>query len=109
MSMPRSREQVERAAVEAEAWLDGLDPDDDSVRVDDPADLRQIARALHAVVDAEQMLTLAISAARANGRSWNEIARIVGMSRQATQKRYDRARPTTPPDLIADAGAGRCP
>ena len=89
--MPRSREQLEKAAVEAEAWLDGLDPDDDTVHVDDPADLRQIARAMHAVVDAEKLLTLAINSARANGRSWHEIARVLGMSRQATQKRYDPA------------------
>lgn len=88
--MPRSREQLEQAAADAEAWLDGLDPDDESVRVDDPEDLRQIARAMRAVVDAEALLTLAINSARANGRPWHEIGRVLGMSRQATQKRYDR-------------------
>jgi hypothetical protein len=91
MYMPRSREQLERAAAEAEAWLDDLDPDDDGVGVEDPADLRQIARALRAVVDAEKILTLSIMSARANGRSWSEIARVLGMSRQATQKRYSEA------------------
>jgi hypothetical protein len=89
--MPRTREQLEQAAAEAEAWLDRLDPDDSSVRIDDPTDLREIARALGAVVDAEKVLTLTITAARANGRSWNEIGRVLGISRQATQKRYDRA------------------
>ena len=94
--MPRSREQLERAADEAEAWLNDLDPDDDSVDIDDPADLRQIALALRAVVDAEKILTLSIMSARANGRSWNEIARVLGMSRQATRKRYDLPAPTPP-------------
>jgi hypothetical protein len=88
--MPRSRERLEQAVIEAESWLDGLDPGDGTVTVDDPADLRQIARAFRSVVDAEQVLTLSITAARANGRSWNEIASVLGMSRQATQKRYDR-------------------
>jgi hypothetical protein len=95
--MPRTREQLEQAAAEAEAWLDRLDPDDSNVRIDDPADLREIARALGAVVDAEKVLTLTITAARANGRSWNEIARVLGISRQATQKRYDRPA-TVPPN-----------
>ena len=93
--MPRSREQLEQAAAEAESWLDGLDPDDDSVHVDDPEDLRQIARALRAVVDAEALLTLAVNSARANGRPWHEIGRVLGMSRQAAQKRYDRTAGTT--------------
>ena len=91
--MPRSREQLERAAADAEAWLERLDPDDESVRIDDPADLREIAHALRAVVDAEKILTLTITAARTDGRSWTDIARVLGMSRQATQKRYDRQAP----------------
>jgi hypothetical protein len=94
--MPRSRQQLEQAAADAEAWLDRLDADDSAVHADDPADLRQIARALHTVVDAEEILTLAITSARANGRSWSEIARILGMSRQATQKRYDRPAAAAP-------------
>jgi hypothetical protein len=88
--MPRTREQLEQAAADAEAWLDDLDPDGDGLHVDDPDDLRQIARALRAAVEAEEVLTLSIGAARARGRSWIEIARVLGMSRQATQKRYDR-------------------
>ena len=91
--MPRTREQLEQAAAAAEAWLDGLDPADGDLRVDDPEDLRQIARALRTAVEAEEVLTLSIGSARANGRSWNEIARVLGMSRQATQKRYDRPAP----------------
>lgn len=88
--MPRSREQLEKAAADAEAWLDQLDPDDPNVTVDDPKDLREIAHALGAVDSAEKAVAAAVVTARGNGRSWNEIARIVGMSRQATQKRYDQ-------------------
>lgn len=87
--MPRSRSQLERAAAEAEAWLDQLDPDDPNVTVDDPKELRDVAYALGAVASAEQDLAAAVTAARTAGRSWNEIARVLGLSRQAAQKRFD--------------------
>lgn len=86
--MPRSRAQLEQAAADAEAWLDQLDPDDPNVTVDDPADLRAIAYALAAVASAEQAVNQTIAAARKSGRTWGDIAMILGISRQAAQKRY---------------------
>lgn len=87
--MPRSRAQLEQAAADAEAWLDQLDPDDDpNITVDDPADLRTIAYALAAVASAEQVVSQAVAAARKNGRTWGDVAMILGISRQAAQKRY---------------------
>lgn len=86
--MPRSRAQLEQAATDAEAWLDQLDPDDSKIIVDDPADLRTIAYALAAVASAEQVVSQAVAAARKNGRTWGDIAMILGISRQAAQKRY---------------------
>ena len=91
--MPRSRAQLEQAAAEAEAWLDQLHPDDPSSTVDDPSDLRAIAYALATVVSAEQAVAQTVAAARKNGRTWEDIAMILGISRQAAQKRYDH--PTT--------------
>lgn len=93
--MPRTRQQIEQAAAEAEAWLDQLDPNDPTVTVDDPKDLRDIAYAMGAVAEAEKAVTAAIDTARANGRSWNAIARILGVSRQAAQKRYDHPATTS--------------
>jgi len=87
--MPRTREQLKQAAADAEAWLDQLDPNADDVEVDDPKDLRDIAYALGAVASAEEAVSAAVAKARANGRSWGQIATILGMTRQATQKRYD--------------------
>lgn len=86
--MPRSRAQLEQAAAEAEAWLDQLDPNDPSITVDDPADLRAIAYAMAAVASAERAVGQAVAAARKNGRTWGDIAMILGISRQAAQKRY---------------------
>lgn len=41
MPTPRTHEELQRAAAEAEAWLDGLDPS--AVEVDDTRDLRAIS------------------------------------------------------------------
>ncbi|WP_200962682.1 hypothetical protein [Terrabacter sp. Soil810] len=82
--MSDSREQREHD--EFEAWVDALDPD--TAVVDDPADLRAVADAadeLHAV---QSRLREAVHAARANGRTWTQIAVGLGVSRQAATKRY---------------------
>ena len=92
--MPRTREQIEKAAADAEAWLDQLDPDDPNVTVDDMTDLRDIAAAVAAREGVERQLEAAVAKAHDNGRSWNQIARILGMSRQAAQKRFDVPSPT---------------
>lgn len=87
--MPRSRAQLEQAAAQAEAWLDQLDPADPDLSVEDPRELRDIAHALAAVAAAEQDLAAAVTAARTAGRSWSDVARVLGISRQAAQKRFD--------------------
>lgn len=84
--MPRTREQLEAAATEAEAWLDALDPA--STQVEDTGDLRAIACAMSAVADAEGKLAGAVAEARANGRSWARIAMVLGVSKQAARQRY---------------------
>jgi hypothetical protein len=47
--MPRTREQLQKALAETEAWLDSLDPTALASPESDAADLRAIAVALHAV------------------------------------------------------------
>lgn len=84
--MPRTREELERAAADAEAWLDGLDPA--ATPAEDPADLRRIGLALRGVADEQRQVEDAVAAARGNGRSWGEIGLILGVSRQAARERY---------------------
>jgi hypothetical protein len=84
--MPRTREELERAAAAAEAWLDSLDPA--TTPAEDPADLRHIGLALRAMSDQQRELDEAVAAARANGRSWAEIGLVLGISRQAARERY---------------------
>lgn len=86
--MPRSREDLERAAADAEAWLDGLDPATLAGPEADASDLRRIGRALSAAAEGERELAAAVAAARANGRTWGQIAVVLGVSKQAARQRY---------------------
>jgi len=86
MTMPRTREELEKAAAEAEAWLDQLDPA--TIRGADASDLRRIGLALKRIAATEAELAAAVAAARANGRSWADIAMVLGISRQAARQRY---------------------
>lgn len=84
--MPRTRDQLEQAARDAEAWLDSIDPAD--VKVNPSDDLRAIATALDSIASAEGDLEAAVRAARARGRSWGVIAMALGVSRQSARERF---------------------
>lgn len=84
--MPRTHEELERAAAEAESWLDSLDPT--ATPAEDPADLRRIGLALRGLADQQGEVEAAVAAARAKGRSWAEIGLVLGVSRQSARERY---------------------
>lgn len=85
--MPRTREQLEQAAAEAETWMAQLDPETSVAEV---ADLKAITDAMRAMAAAQANLEAAVLAARAGGRSWGHIAIALGTSRQAARQRYDQ-------------------
>ncbi|CAN5889771.1 hypothetical protein BH20ACT7_BH20ACT7_07110 [soil metagenome] len=87
--MPRTREELKKAATDAQAWLDSLDPN--ATPAEDPRDLRRIGLALGDVATAERELADAVAAARDNGRSWGEVALMLGVSKQAARERYGQA------------------
>ncbi|MGH3942387.1 MAG: sigma-70 family RNA polymerase sigma factor [Pseudonocardiaceae bacterium] len=87
--MPRTRAQLEQATADAEAWLDTLDPSELDNPDAEATDLRRIGTTLGTVVAAERELTEAVRLARAHGRSWADIAMVLGVSREAARKRYD--------------------
>ncbi len=84
--MPRTRAQLEKAAAEAEAWLDSLDPK--TTPADRIEDLRAVASAGERVAIAEKDVAAAVANARKNGRSWAMIGRSLGISAQAAHQRY---------------------
>lgn len=84
--MPRTRAELERAAADAAAWLDSLDPS--QVEWENPVDLRAIGYALERVAEGERLLADAVATARARGRSWSTIATVLGVSKQSAALRY---------------------
>ena len=84
--MPRTREQLDRAAAEAEAWLETLNPVDHPA--EDTTDLRVIVAAVTNIAEGERQLRAAVLAARANGRSWGRISMALGVTKQAARERF---------------------
>jgi len=96
MMLPRTREELEQAAAEAEEWLDRMDPA--VIRdAEDPVYLRRVGQALNAVATAEIELADAVAAARASGRSWGIIGLVLGISRQAARERFGEPLPKQKP------------
>jgi hypothetical protein len=88
MNMPRTREQLQQAAEDAERWLDSLDPAAIASPDTDASRLRRIADAVRAVATSQLELADAVAAARTHGHTWTQIATMLGTSRQAAQERY---------------------
>lgn len=72
--------------VALEAWADDID-DNDLVEID-ADELRVIARYANRRDRLEAELTEAVRAARRTGRSWSEIGTMLGVSKQAAQRKY---------------------
>jgi hypothetical protein len=92
--MPHTDDQIEEAATRFEQLADALDPA--TAQVDHTDDLRQIASVSEAVRADEARLREAIDVARAHGRSWNQIAVALGVSRQAARQRFGDKTPAYP-------------
>ena len=86
--MPRTREQLKKAPSDTEVWLDQLDPETIASDESDAADLRAIGEALHAVAASDLGLADQVARARANGRTWTQIASVLGVSKQAARERF---------------------
>lgn len=86
MSRRHTDDEIERAAERFEELAEELDPE--TARVVPTEDLRAIAAAADAVREGEARLREAVEVARARGRSWNQIAVALGVSRQAARQRF---------------------
>lgn len=87
--MPMTEPEKDRYANELADRLEALDPDTiDPSAWRDAAPLRAIASAQDEVPLARQRLTDTVLAARAAGFSWNVIAAVLGVSRQAARQRF---------------------
>lgn len=86
--MPRTRQQLQQALADTEAWLDRLDPETLASPESDATDLRAIGEALHAVAASDLNLADQVAKARANGRTWTQIAAVLGVTKQAARERF---------------------
>ncbi len=86
--MPRTREQLSKALTDTEAWLESLDPKKLASTDSDGADLLAIGDALRAVAASDLRLAEQVARARANGRTWTQIAAVLGVSKQAARERF---------------------
>ena len=84
--MRHTDEEIEQAADRFSELADRLDPDE--VEAERIVDLRAIAGVADAVRADNARLREAVEVARAHGRSWNEIALALGVSRQAARQRF---------------------
>jgi hypothetical protein len=71
-----------------EAWTDDVDGDD-LVEVDTD-ELKAIAQYAARRDRLETALADAVRVARSNGRSWSEIGTMLGVSKQAAQRKYSK-------------------
>lgn len=84
--MRHTDEEIEAAARRFEEWADSLDPD--TAEVEDISDLRAVAEAADAARRGEARVAERVAIARGHGRSWNQIALALGISRQAARQRF---------------------
>lgn len=81
--MPHPDEEIEAAAQRFEQLAEEFDPE--TAEVDDTEDLHEVATASDAERAVKARLREAVEIARAHGRSWNQIAVALGVSRQAAR------------------------
>lgn len=111
--MRHTDEEIDQASRRFEQLADALDPA--TAEVDRIDDLRRIAVTTQALRSDETRLRETIEAARANGRSWNQIALALGVTRQAARQRYNSSKVQADPPrtemmssvALSPEGAGR--
>ncbi len=80
-----TKTRAERAA-DLEAWADRVSVSD--LHEADTQGLRAIAQLAEQRDHVEDELTAAVRAARQANRSWSEIGAMLGVSKQAAQRKY---------------------
>ena len=81
--MTKTRSERARAL---EQWADDVETPD--LKVADTDALRQIAELVEQRDQVDEELTEAVRMARSSKRSWSEIGAMLGVSKQAAQRKY---------------------
>ncbi len=78
-------------AVALDAWADRIDADD--LQVVETTALRAIAELADQRDEVDAAIAAAVQSARAADRSWSEIGAMLGVSKQAAQRKYGHPAP----------------
>ena len=89
--MRHSDEDIKEAAARFDRLASEVERNPDAIKVERLIDLQAVAAAAAAVQSAQAGLVEAIDISRAHGRSWNELAVALNVSRQAARQRYGAA------------------
>ena len=84
--MSKTTRDEKTAALER--WADKVEPDD--VVAVDTSLLRRLAKLVDQRQALDSEITQAVHAARRGNRSWSEIGAMLGVSKQAAQRKYGR-------------------
>lgn len=87
--MTKSREERSKALEE---WADKVDFSE--LKTADTKALRTIAELADRRDDVDEQITEAVIAARQADRSWSEIGAMLGVSKQAAQRKYSAKVPS---------------
>ena len=86
--MRHSDQEIKEAAARFKRIADEVEKDPDATEVEYLADLGAVALAADEVRAAQARLVQAVEISRGHGRSWNELAVPLGVSRQAARQRF---------------------
>ncbi len=85
-----TKTRAERSAA-LEAWAETIDPEE--LHTADTGSLRHIADLSQQRADVDAELAATVLEARAERRSWSEIGAMLGVSKQAAQRKYGAKAP----------------
>ena len=86
--MRHSDKEIKEAATRFERLVEEIELNPGAFKLEHLGDLQAVASAAAAVHSAQARLVEAVEISRARGRSWNELAVALNVSRQAARQRY---------------------
>jgi hypothetical protein len=98
--MRHSDQEIKDAAARFDRLADEMEHNPDAAKFEHLSDLQTVASAAAAVQSAQSSLLEAVENSRAHGRSWNELAVALNVSRQAARQRYGITSSTTKKPMV---------
>ena len=83
-----TRAEQSASIADAGARVDALNPKELVSKVERLDDLRKIEAIVDGMAGLEQRLAIAVRRAKEAGRSWSEIARVLGVTKQSAHAKY---------------------